>query len=103
MRRQWPRDSMEAGGTPLPSVDTYDISERDYSIVRAFLERRGSLAAPSRMALATQIAGVLRRRVGGGSQLPDEELLEALARSYRERFAPSPPPGQPPIPPAPEG
>jgi uncharacterized RDD family membrane protein YckC len=72
-------------------VDTWSLTERDYAIVRSFLERRDRLNAQARAALAAQIAGPLRRRLHGpASSLPDDEFLQAVAGSYRRRFARSP-------------
>ncbi len=76
-------------GTDTASmVDVAGLGERDYALVRAFLERRDGLDANARTALAAEIARAIRARVGesGGARVSDEQLLEAVARSYRERM-----------------
>jgi len=79
----------------LPSVDTTGLGERDYAVIRSFLQRRESLAPEVRSALASQIASAVRTRVGVPVRgvASEEAFLEALAASYRARFAP-PPQGQ---------
>jgi hypothetical protein len=84
-----------------PRVDTTGIGDREYEVVRSFLQRRASLTPEARMTLAAQLAGQLRPRVAGPAFPPgdDEGFLELLAASYRARFAP--PAGPPPVPPPP--
>ncbi len=73
--------------TDLPAIDSTGISEREYDVVRSFLLRRGSLEPRARTALAATLAATVRERIGTvPSQLDDETLLEAAARSYRQRF-----------------
>jgi uncharacterized RDD family membrane protein YckC len=88
------------------ALDTTALSEREYALVRSFLERRASLTPAARRHLATQLAEGLRPRVAAGTVPPGEEevFLEGILRSYRRRFADTPahqgaPP--PPIPPPP--
>ncbi len=73
-------------------VDAMGLTEAEYSLVRSFLERRHSLSLESRNALAAQIASQLRPHVRApeAQGLPDEHLLEAVARAYQGRFAPPP-------------
>ena len=88
-------DTAPASGPPL---DTAGLDEREYDLVRSFLERRASLDPGARAALAAQIAAPLRAKVPGArSTMADETFLELLARSYRQRFA------QPAALPAPPG
>lgn len=103
------------GPAPAPeilrSLDTSGIGEHEYSVVRAYLERRWSLPVEARMALAAQVASVIRPRVAGSETWPsgDEAFLEAVAHSYRGRFGVEPAPaaaalpgGYPPPPPGPQ-
>lgn len=86
--------------SPAASVDTAGLSQRDYVLVRDFLQRRGTLAPEARAALAAKIAGALRRRVpgalpgggvpGGGFPGGDEAFLESIAASFRSRFGRDP-------------
>jgi hypothetical protein len=81
---------------PGTGLDATALTEREYGIVRTFLERRTSLHAGARTALAGQIASPLRRRVPGARpDMSDEVFLEVLARAYRERFASSSMPTEP--------
>jgi len=75
-------ESAEAG------PDTSTVTEREYALIRAFLQRRESLTPESRGRLATELATAFRGRVGAGEapQEDDERFLEAVALSYRRRF-----------------
>jgi hypothetical protein len=75
-------------GAALP-VDAAAIGERDYDVVRSFLQRRGSLEEPARAALARQVADAVRHRLGvtSGRDVSDEAFLESVAHAYRQRFA----------------
>src|SRR5207253_1310878 len=79
----------EARADLAPLLDTANIGEREYELVRSFLQRRATLDPAARASLAAQLAGRLRTRVGGQDALdqPDEIFLEALAQSYRSRFS----------------
>ncbi|MGH2683446.1 MAG: RDD family protein [Actinomycetota bacterium] len=71
----------------LPPVDSTGLSEREYDLIRSFLARRHSLDRSARDALAARLATSVRERVGAvPPSLDDESLLEAAARSYRQRF-----------------
>jgi uncharacterized RDD family membrane protein YckC len=71
----------------LPTVDATGLSEREYDVIRSFLSRRPSLESSPRQRLAAQLASSIRGRVGSVPPgLPDEEMLEAVAQSYRRRF-----------------
>jgi uncharacterized RDD family membrane protein YckC len=78
-------------------VDAGGLTEREYDLVRAFLQRRATLDPGARVDLARKLAQTFRARVGGSESLADDELfLEALAAGYRHRFrddagAPRPP------------
>jgi uncharacterized RDD family membrane protein YckC len=75
-----------AGGA---TIDAAGIGEREYGIVRSFLQRRETLEAGVRAALALKIASAMRPSTGPGP-IEDEAYLEALARSYRARFTREP-------------
>jgi uncharacterized RDD family membrane protein YckC len=71
----------------LPAVDATGLSEREYDVIRSFLARRTSLDREARVRLAAQLASTIRGRVGTFPDgLADEEMLEAVAQSYRRRF-----------------
>lgn len=73
-----------------PSIDTSGLSERDYDMLRAFLARRASLDPDAARRLAARLASVLRGQLGDhavNAALSDEELIVAVARAYRARFA----------------
>jgi hypothetical protein len=66
--------------------DVSAISGEDVTTVRAFLERREQLAGHPRNALAADLAGRLRPRVGGSHErLADEQFLELLAAAKAAR------------------
>lgn len=72
------------GAAPAPA-DASALTEREYGMVRSFLQRRGSLDPQARRALAAQIAGALRGRVPGLAEPDDERFIEEVARAYRGR------------------
>ena len=64
------------------------ITAEELAAVRAFLERRGSLAHGARVELARTMAAGLRPRVGGvpaDTRLGDEVFLEQLAQAKAAR------------------
>jgi uncharacterized RDD family membrane protein YckC len=88
------------------ALDTTGLSEREYALVRSFLERRASLTPAARRQLATELAKGLRPRVGADklSSEDHERFLEGILRSYRRRFTDAPISQEarpPPIPPPP--
>ena len=82
-------------------LDVSAIDEREYALVRSFLERRAGLEPSAQQQLAAQIAATVRPKVSGanGWERSEEILLEAVAATYR-RGSRSTPPG-PSIPPPP--
>jgi uncharacterized RDD family membrane protein YckC len=68
-------------------IDTAGITQRDYIVVRDFLQRRSTFDPSARAALAASIATPLREKVGDDYSAHDEAFLEALAVSFRERFS----------------
>jgi uncharacterized RDD family membrane protein YckC len=82
---------LRASGDPVvQTLDTSGLSERDYTVMRTFLERRHGLDLKARQELAQRIATRIRERAGGpvGDQvLTDEQVIEAAAQSYRARFS----------------
>jgi hypothetical protein len=83
--------------TPLPALggaftlfDTSRLGDREYEVVRAFLQRRASLTPDARAALAAQIAERIGPLVEGPAFPPGEHerFLEAVTESYHARFAP---------------
>jgi uncharacterized RDD family membrane protein YckC len=78
-------------GIPPPPIDTAGLTEREYDLIRSFLERRASLRPEARAALAAEVARVVRPKVPA-VPLGDEALLEAAAAAYRTRFGSVPPP-----------
>jgi uncharacterized RDD family membrane protein YckC len=81
------------------TLDASGLREREYGLIRSFLERRHAMSLDSRRTLAGQLAAMARDRVAGADRAPDDEsLLEAVAAAYRSRFAsesglPPPPSG----------
>jgi uncharacterized RDD family membrane protein YckC len=71
-------------------VDAAGIGEREYALIRSFLERRTTLTPEARAALASQVAHAIRDRVPhaeGGWPGGEEAFLEAVALAYRRRFS----------------
>jgi uncharacterized RDD family membrane protein YckC len=81
-------------GIPPPPIDTAGLTEREYDLIRSFLERRAKLQPEARAALAAEVARVVRPKVPA-MPLGDEALLEAAAAAYRTRFGSAPPPPPP--------
>jgi uncharacterized RDD family membrane protein YckC len=90
-------------------VDAAGLSEREYGLIRSFLERRDSLEPQARRTLAARLGDAFRARLRlDVTGLDPETLLEALAQAYQQRFAgtgwdgipeiPAPPPVPPPPP-----
>jgi len=62
--------------------DASAVTPQEVAAVRRFLERRESLDAPARQALARRLAEGLSGKVSGASPgIPDEQFLEQLTRS----------------------
>jgi uncharacterized RDD family membrane protein YckC len=74
---------------PGPAVDwdVSGISAADVATVRAFLERRHSLAPNARGQLAKELESRLRPRVGGAGDYASERFLEMLAAAKARRGA----------------
>ncbi len=80
------------GAANAPLVDTAAVTEGQYEVARAFLDRRATMQVPARAALAVEIAASLRHAVGGEARVPDpERFLEAVVVSYRASRSPRPP------------
>lgn len=92
--RRAPQPAVAPDASPIAAsmaarLDTTGLTEREYDVARSFLQRRASLDPAARANLAARIAGTLRERVpdvAGGAR-DDEEFVEAVVRSYRDRFA----------------
>jgi uncharacterized RDD family membrane protein YckC len=70
------------------TLDASALREREYGLIRSFLERRQSLSTTSRRALAGELASMVRDRVRGApASADDESVLEAAAAAYRGRFS----------------
>ena len=67
------------------SWDVSAVPAEDLATVRAFLERRSSLARGPRTRLAAQLDGALRPRVGGADVTDPERFLEILYDAKRAR------------------
>ncbi|MFP5362200.1 MAG: RDD family protein [Thermoleophilia bacterium] len=67
------------------SWDVSAVPAEDLATVRAFLERRGSLAREPRTRLAAQLDRALRPRVGGADVTDPERFLEILYDAKRAR------------------
>jgi uncharacterized RDD family membrane protein YckC len=65
--------------------DVSAVAAEDLVTVRAFLERRNSLAPGARARLAAQLDGALRPRVGGADVTDPERFLEILYDAKRAR------------------
>ncbi len=64
---------------PLRASSEIRLSEDERSLINRFIDRRSALAPMQRRALAAQIAGVFRNRVGEQiAALDDEALIENL-------------------------
>jgi uncharacterized RDD family membrane protein YckC len=72
-----------------PTLDTSGLTERDYTVLRTFLTRRSTLDTVARQQLAARLAARVREQLRerpDDARLPDEQLIEAAAQSYRARF-----------------
>jgi uncharacterized RDD family membrane protein YckC len=70
---------------PAADWDVSGVSAADVATVRAFLERRHTLAPPARSSLAGELATRLRPRVGGAGEEADERFLELLVAAKARR------------------
>jgi uncharacterized RDD family membrane protein YckC len=73
-------------GDPFGTGARWDVSAvatEDVATVRAFLERRSSLAVDARARLAAQLDGALRPLVGGADERDPERFLEILYDAKR--------------------
>ena len=80
----------EPDAPPILGLDTSQLTEREYSLIRSFLARRDSLDPQARQQLAAQLVASVHGRLGEQSMaigLPNEQFLQAVARLYRARFA----------------
>jgi uncharacterized RDD family membrane protein YckC len=78
---------------PSQTLDTSGLTERDYTVLRTFLTRRSSLETVARQQLAARLAARLREQLRerpDDTRLPDEQLIEAAAQSYRAKFTDRP-------------
>jgi uncharacterized RDD family membrane protein YckC len=76
--------------SPTTTLDTSGMTERDYTVLRTFLARRATLDGKARRELAARLATRVREQLRerpGDASLPDEQLIEAAAQSYRSRFS----------------
>ena len=87
-------DLRPSGDPVLQTLDTSGLNERDYTVMRTFLERRHKLDMKARQQLAHRLATRIRERAGepaggaaGDRVFTDEQLIEAAAQSYRARFS----------------
>jgi len=71
-------------------LDTAGLTQRDYVVIRDFLQRRGSFDPTARGELARSLATAYRGRVGGAVPAADEIFLERLAASFRDRSSGGP-------------
>lgn len=82
---------LRPSGDPVPlTLDTSGLDERDYTVMRTFLERRHGLDMTARQELAHRLATRIRERVpspAGDRPFTDEQVIEAAAQAYRARFS----------------
>ena len=69
-----------------PVVDVSGMNERQYQLVRSFLQRRESLGADARRQIASEVCAVVRPIVRTSDPtMPNEVLLERVAMAYQSR------------------
>lgn len=80
------------------ALDTSALSDREFALIRSFLERRATLVRDSRGNVARELAAAIRPKIAGSARWTgdDESLLEAVVASYRagpsrEGLLPPPP------------
>lgn len=71
----------EAAGRP----DTSGLTERDYALLREFLDRRNDLAPAVRSRLAARLAAGLSARLGLPPDVAAEQLVERVVAAYRQQ------------------
>jgi uncharacterized RDD family membrane protein YckC len=72
------------------TLDTTRMTARDYTVLRTFLARRAGLDVQAREQLAARLAARIREQLGerpDAASLSNEQLIEAVAQSYRSRFS----------------
>ena len=70
-------------------VDTAGLSQRQYILIRDFLQRRATLQPQARAAIAAQLADALRPSISGGAS-DNEIFLESVVVSFQARSAGGP-------------
>lgn len=73
----------------VATLDTSRLTAHDYTVLRTFLARRRSLDEKAREQLAARLAARVREQLGErpeAAPLSNEQLIEAAAQSFRERF-----------------
>jgi uncharacterized RDD family membrane protein YckC len=77
-----PEETNPAAG----SLDVSAITDREFLLIRSFLERRDELIPGARTELSRKLASDLRERVPGNERIPsDEDFLTAVASIIRSR------------------
>lgn len=73
------------------TMDPAGVTEREYSILRSYLQRREQMRPGPRAELAAKLAEAFREKLGASDAVhPDEKYLEAIAISVRRRSGKSP-------------
>ncbi len=83
-----PADITEAAQRAAAGIDATGLAERDYELIRSFLQRK-DLPPPVRLALARDIVDAVGHRIGAPAPPPgdEERFLETVAAAYRARFS----------------
>ncbi len=81
-----PMELSEEKDGAAAGIDASGLTERDYELIRSFLQRR-DLAPHVRQSLARDVVEAISPRVGGPPPGADEEeFLRTVAAAYRSRF-----------------